>query len=352
MNSIRIAILFFISINISFSNTTAASSKNITELGNAARLNKIIETYRDRIIILDFYANWCYPCRQLSPVLKALANKYPDRTYLIKINVDKHPGIASAYSVRGIPHVVFLKNKTAVYALTGLYRESDYERILLRYSESVTMNEPDKPSGTIIDGTRIIEMHKNLAKLDIYVYQGDSVKMIFGIRKYKFSVHIPQFNISEESAPGKILQIEFNAEKSGIFPIYCNGDCPVGDGTNAGKIFVMKHKTESKTVHTNISAEKAYSMIKNKRTLILDVRTAREYYDGHIENSLLIPLGQLKQRLNEINSYKETDIIVYCRSGNRSIVASETLSAEGFKRVYNLKHGIRGWIRKGYKITK
>jgi rhodanese-related sulfurtransferase len=82
------------------------------------------------------------------------------------------------------------------------------------------------------------------------------------------------------------------------------------------------------------------------------VRTPNEYYRGHIEDSRLIPLQQLEMRLSEIEQFKVKEILLYCRSGNRSTVAAEILNRNGFKKLYNLKHGIIDWEKRGYKVVK
>jgi rhodanese-related sulfurtransferase len=93
-------------------------------------------------------------------------------------------------------------------------------------------------------------------------------------------------------------------------------------------------------------------LIETSQPLILDVRTPNEYYSGHIAGATLIPLQQLSQRLSEIRQYKDKEILIYCRSGNRSTVASEILMENGFKKLYNLRTGILGWQKEGYKIQQ
>ena len=68
---------------------------------------------------------------------------------------------------------------------------------------------------------------------------------------------------------------------------------------------------------------------------LVDVRTTGEYGDRHIEGAINIPLDQLSQRLDEFGP-KSSEIVVYCRSGNRSGQAQTILKGEGFTRVHNL----------------
>ena len=92
-------------------------------------------------------------------------------------------------------------------------------------------------------------------------------------------------------------------------------------------------------------------LIAERDPIILDVRTPNEFYSGHIENAMLIPLHQLEARLAEIAGYKDRDILAYCRSGNRSTVAAEILIRNGFGKLYNLRPGLRGWRANGYMVS-
>lgn len=90
---------------------------------------------------------------------------------------------------------------------------------------------------------------------------------------------------------------------------------------------------------------------KEKDVLILDVRTPVEYReDGHISGSVLIPVQILPQYIKEIERFKDKKVLVYCRSGNRSVYASKILEQHGFKQVYNLKEGIIGWKKAGFPV--
>ena len=78
-----------------------------------------------------------------------------------------------------------------------------------------------------------------------------------------------------------------------------------------------------------------------KRIVLLDVREPYEYALCRIKNSKLIPLGELERRVSELDRSAET--VVYCHTGARSARAVELLSSKGFRRVRNLKGGIRAW---------
>ena len=88
----------------------------------------------------------------------------------------------------------------------------------------------------------------------------------------------------------------------------------------------------------SIDAEQAKRMVQEDKILILDVRTPMENIQARIKNSILIPLDQLEARVNEIP--RDKPILVYCRSGHRSLMATHILEKHGIKGVYNLSGGI------------
>ena len=75
--------------------------------------------------------------------------------------------------------------------------------------------------------------------------------------------------------------------------------------------------------------------------VLLDVRSYEEFEEGHIEGATLIPVDEIASRWVEIEEYDK--ILVYCRSGNRSVTASDILIEAGFDEVYNLLGGIKAW---------
>ena len=84
--------------------------------------------------------------------------------------------------------------------------------------------------------------------------------------------------------------------------------------------------------------------ILDNKTVVLDVRTEEEYYGplGHIDDSILIPINELEDRLSELNDYKENTIYVVCRSGNRSGFGKNILNENNFTAV-NVDGGMLDW---------
>jgi rhodanese-related sulfurtransferase len=102
----------------------------------------------------------------------------------------------------------------------------------------------------------------------------------------------------------------------------------------------------------SISPKQAITLIENDNNItLLDVRTPAEFKSGHLRNATLIPLDKLETNLSKLAPYKNKKILVYCRSGNRSVAASRILEGHGFQPV-NIKNGIVGLIGAKAEIIK
>jgi rhodanese-related sulfurtransferase len=100
--------------------------------------------------------------------------------------------------------------------------------------------------------------------------------------------------------------------------------------------------------YKRINAKQAKEFMESEDVIILDVRTLEEYNAGHIENAVLLPVTDISNKGEEILSNKDSKILVYCRSGNRSATASKQLIKMGYTNVYDFG-GILSWP---YEIIK
>jgi rhodanese-related sulfurtransferase len=96
----------------------------------------------------------------------------------------------------------------------------------------------------------------------------------------------------------------------------------------------------------------ALQMINHKEALILDVREPDEFKSGHLLNAKSIPLGKIRERIGELERYREKFIVVVCRSGNRSATACAILGKEGFTQVFNLSGGINAWQKANLPLER
>jgi len=91
--------------------------------------------------------------------------------------------------------------------------------------------------------------------------------------------------------------------------------------------------------------------LQSQGALLLDVREENEYAEGHAPGSTLIPLGQLPQRLQEIDGYKNKQVAVICRSGSRSAKALKVLEQAGFSTAVNVEGGMIAWQKAGLPVV-
>ena len=92
----------------------------------------------------------------------------------------------------------------------------------------------------------------------------------------------------------------------------------------------------------SVTPQEAVTMLESDTNVtLLDVRTPEEFRSGHLRGATLIPLSKLEANLGKIAPYKQTKLLVYCRSGNRSVAASRILAKHGFHPL-NIKEGIMG----------
>lgn len=96
----------------------------------------------------------------------------------------------------------------------------------------------------------------------------------------------------------------------------------------------------------------ATQLMNSEDALVLDVREDAEYKQGHLANAVHIPLGQLNQRVKELDKYRGRNVVAYCRTGNRSNTAASLLRRQGFDTVFNLAGGIVAWQNANLPITK
>jgi rhodanese-related sulfurtransferase len=101
-----------------------------------------------------------------------------------------------------------------------------------------------------------------------------------------------------------------------------------------------------------ISPQEAAAMYNDQNAVIVDVRENEEWNAGHIAGAIHIPLGQIETRKAELEKYKNSALIMQCRSGVRSATAANILKKAGFSTVYNMEGGINAWQKADLKIQQ
>lgn len=102
----------------------------VESIGTLDELISIVEGTPGKLLVFDLYADWCKPCKILAPTFSAIAGTHAKNARFFRIDVDRSPDIASAFRVRGMPLVVFMKDKEVVHSLLGLNPRENYERVI------------------------------------------------------------------------------------------------------------------------------------------------------------------------------------------------------------------------------
>lgn len=91
-------------------------------------------------VLVDFYADWCGPCKMMGPILKDLKKRLGDNINIIKIDAEKNPQATIKYQVRGIPTVILFKNGEILWQQAGVVQASQLEQIITK-----KIDEYDQP---------------------------------------------------------------------------------------------------------------------------------------------------------------------------------------------------------------
>ena len=129
MRSLKSLLLVSVALILVSCSMSAKTEKNETEK-TAARGEVIALNKADKPAIIDFYADWCGPCKKVSPILEELAAQYKDDIVIYKINVDNEKELASAFGIQSIPTLLFIpKTGKPQIAQGALSKEQFVEQI-------------------------------------------------------------------------------------------------------------------------------------------------------------------------------------------------------------------------------
>lgn len=89
--------------------------------------NEVMET--EKVVVIDFWATWCGPCKMMAPVVEEVAKDYPD-VKVCKVNVDEEPELSNAFKIVSIPTIVVIKNGEMIDSVVGYRPKEDIEKII------------------------------------------------------------------------------------------------------------------------------------------------------------------------------------------------------------------------------
>ena len=108
--------------------------KDIIEIHSDDEFNKIINDY-NKIIVIDFWAVWCGPCKVFAPIFKRLHQEYYNEFVFIKVNVDETPTIAQQYRISGVPTTLFIRRGQVLNKVVGAMNYDNMKVFLERLKD-------------------------------------------------------------------------------------------------------------------------------------------------------------------------------------------------------------------------
>jgi thioredoxin 1 len=108
-----------------------ANSKNVLEATDTNLDSEVLKN--SELTLVDFWAEWCGPCKALGPTIDALADQFQGKVKVYKLNVDENPAAAQRFKVRGIPTVVLLKGGQVVDQLVGNQPKDSFVNVIQKH---------------------------------------------------------------------------------------------------------------------------------------------------------------------------------------------------------------------------
>jgi rhodanese-related sulfurtransferase len=204
--------------------------------------------------------------------------------------------------------------------------------------EAADMNSVSM-SGKVENGLRVIPVELSGENIILDVYRGDYIVIKVSDGKSHHLV-IPSLEVDNQIPVPEDEKPYIKMKETGSIAFFLDDI--------SGTINIINFDGPR---YWELSTQEGADLIKDIDPFILDVRTEGEYKEGHLEEAFLLPVQILEQEIGLIDEYKDRDILIYCRSGNRSTVASKILLDAGFTNVYNLRYGINGWSSEGLPIV-
>jgi thioredoxin 1 len=133
------AILVILAFSATYSCGIGANGKNVPAAGNELKIVNDMESFNEIIngdtpVLVDFYADWCAPCRMMGPIMQQVSKEMVGKVRVIKVDVDKNEDVARKYQIRSIPTMILFKKGKLMWQGVGVIQADQIKSIVQKNS--------------------------------------------------------------------------------------------------------------------------------------------------------------------------------------------------------------------------
>src|SRR5215510_15594636 len=111
-------------------------SEKLKEVNDSSFEQEVLKS--DKPVLVDFWAEWCAPCRMLTPTVEAVAQKFSETASVVKLNVDDNPATAGTYGIKGIPTLILFRDGKEVERVVGATSKESIARMIEKHVSMAT----------------------------------------------------------------------------------------------------------------------------------------------------------------------------------------------------------------------
>jgi thioredoxin 1 len=92
----------------------------------------------EKLVLIDFTAEWCGPCKMMKPILQELRQRMGDKIRILKIDIDRSPAVSDAFGIQSVPTLMLIRNRNILWRQSGVMQTSQLEKVINRFLVDTT----------------------------------------------------------------------------------------------------------------------------------------------------------------------------------------------------------------------